>query len=280
MFLFWYFCHSFSNQRALIALEFNFRFWEQLVINVNKDIEKVSMRFVGVFIFFNVIPISVVQNIFKFVKKIFTVRAFVGRFDDCSLRCFIGFNWEDNRNMIWQVSFYYGWLKFVVACYTIGDKVVYGISWVSDLSCWLLKLEEKFNEVSVKVLVSLRLEKPPFLNSRIKPGRFPLMWLPVLLQAIIGVWCWKIESGEEVSLSKFTHKTGETSSDIFAGFTSGFHWLLILQNSGEEVSSSENSNLLELTIFDFTKILSFSIPNCLFERLLNIQLFYISWTPR
>ena len=108
------------------------------------------------------------------------------------------------------------------------------------------------------------------------------MWLPVLLQAIIGFWYLKIESGEEVSLSKFTHKTGDTSSDIFAGFTSGdigfwyfkkkniesgeevsltkfthktgetssdmivgftpgYHWLLIFQNTREEVSPYENS---------------------------------------
>ena len=152
-------------------------------------------------------------------------------------------------------------------CYNIGDNVVYGISWVSDLSCWSLKLEEKFvysKEVinfcewnliqlatcSVQVGTCLKCqwsfkfffyEKPPVLNSRIKRGRFPPMWLPDLLQAITGFWYLKIESGEEVSLSKFIHETGETSSDMIAGFTPGYHWLLIFQNSREEVSPSENS---------------------------------------
>ena len=109
--------------------------------------------------------ISVVQNIFNFVNIFFTVRRLVGRFDDWSWRCFIGCNCEDNRKMIWQVSFYYGWLKVIVACYTIGDNVVYGISWVSDLSCWSLKLEKKFIEI-------LRLEKPPFLTSEKNGGDF------------------------------------------------------------------------------------------------------------
>ena len=132
------------------------------------------------------------QNIFNFHNIFFTVRAFVGRFDDWSLRCFIGFNCEGNRKMIWQVSFYYGWLKVIVACYTIGDNVVYGISWVSDLSCWSLKLEEKFTEISVKVLV--------FFTSG------------------------------KASLSEFTYKTGKISSDVIAGFTPGYYWFLIFEN--------------------------------------------------
>ena len=138
MFLFWWFCNTFSNPRALIALEFNFnfRFRERLVINVNKDIERVLICFVGVFNFFNVILVSVVQNIFKFSNIFFTVRAFIGRFYDWYLRCFIGFNCEDNRKLIWQVSFYYDWPKVIVACYNIGDNVVYGICWVSGYPCW------------------------------------------------------------------------------------------------------------------------------------------------
>ena len=110
-----------------------------------------------------------------------------------------------------------------------------------DPTCDMQCSRTDLAEVSVRFLVFLRLEKPPFLNSRIKRGRFPPMWLPVLLQAIIGFWYLKIESGEEVSLSKFTHKTGETSSDLIAGFTPGYHWLLIFQNSGEKVSPFENS---------------------------------------
>ena len=105
---------------------------------VNKDIVKVFICFVGVFNFFNVTPISFVQNIFKFANIFFTLRTFVGRFDDGSLRFLIPFNCEDNRKMIWQVSFYYGWLKVIVACYTIGDNVVYGICWVSGYPCWFI----------------------------------------------------------------------------------------------------------------------------------------------
>ena len=105
--------YLFSNPRALIALEFNFNFsfWERLVINVNKDIERVLICFIGVFNFFNAISIFVVQSIFKFVNIFFRVRAFAGRFYDWSLGYFIDFNREDNRKMIWQVSFYYTDLK-------------------------------------------------------------------------------------------------------------------------------------------------------------------------
>ena len=78
-------CNTFSNPRVLIALEFNSNFglWERFVINANKDIEKVFTCFIGVFSFENVIPISVLQSIFKFIKKKITVRAFAGRFCDC-----------------------------------------------------------------------------------------------------------------------------------------------------------------------------------------------------
>ena len=64
-------CNTFSNPRVLIALEFNSNFglWERFVINANKDIEKVFTCFIGVFSFKNVIPISVLQSIFKFIKK-------------------------------------------------------------------------------------------------------------------------------------------------------------------------------------------------------------------
>ena len=142
LFLFWWFCNTFSNPRTLIALEFNFnfRFLERLAINVNKDIEKVFICFAGVFNFFNVIPISVVQNIFKTCQYLFTVRAFVGRIYDWSLCCFIGFKCEDNGKIIWQVSFYYGWLKVTVACNTVGDNVVYGICWESGYPCWFICL--------------------------------------------------------------------------------------------------------------------------------------------
>ena len=80
LFLFWWRCKIFSNPRALIALEFNFnfRFWKWIAINVNKDIEKVFICFIGISSFFNVIPISVVQSIFKFVNIFFTVRATTG----------------------------------------------------------------------------------------------------------------------------------------------------------------------------------------------------------
>ena len=146
MFLFWWFCNTFCNSRALIAFEFNlnFRFWERIVINVNRDIEKVFTCLIGVFNFFNVIPISAVQSIFKFVNILFTVRAFVSRFYDWSLRCFMGFNCEDNRKMIWQASFYYGWLKVIVACYSIGDNVFCGICWVSGYPCCFILSKESY----------------------------------------------------------------------------------------------------------------------------------------
>ena len=99
-------------------------------------------------IYFFVSKKSICQYFFTVFHNIFShifSRAFVGGFYDWSLRCFIGFNCEGNRKIFWQVSFYDGWLKVIMACYTIGDNVVYGISWVSDLSCWSLKLEEKFN---------------------------------------------------------------------------------------------------------------------------------------
>ena len=129
-----------SSQPAIIVLnwiKYKFSLWVSLTSNVNKDIEKVFICFVGVFNFFNVIPISVVQSIFKFVKIFSALTAFVGRFYDWSLHCFIGFNCEDNRKMIWQVSFYYGWLNVIGVCYTIGDNVVYGIGWVAGYPCWL-----------------------------------------------------------------------------------------------------------------------------------------------
>ena len=96
------------------------------------------MCFVGVFSFFNVNPISVLQSIFKFFNSFFTVRAFVGRFNNWSLRCFIGFNCEDNKKIIWQISFYYDWPEVIVAFYTIGDNVVYGICWVSGYPRWFI----------------------------------------------------------------------------------------------------------------------------------------------
>ena len=98
LFLFWWFYNAFSNPMTLIALEFNF----------------------------------------KFVNNFFTVRPFVGRFYDWFLGCFIGFKCEDNRKMTWQFSFYYDWRKVIVAYYTIGDNVVYGICWVSCYRCWFI----------------------------------------------------------------------------------------------------------------------------------------------
>ena len=46
------------------------------------------------------------------------------------------------------------------------------------------------------------------------------MWMSVLLQAIIGFWYLKIESGEEFSLSKFTHKNWGYFLQYFCRFYS------------------------------------------------------------
>ena len=81
----------FSNPRDLIALEFNFNFGflERLVINVNKDLKKVFICFLGIFNFFNVISISVVLSISKFVSIFFTVIAFAGKFYNLFVSCLI-----------------------------------------------------------------------------------------------------------------------------------------------------------------------------------------------
>ena len=181
------------------------------------------------------------QNIFNFHNIFFTVRAFVGRFDDWSLRCFIGFNCEGNRKMIWQVSFYYGWLKVIVACYTIGDNVVYGISWVSDLSCWSLKLEKKFIEI-------LRLEKPPFLTSEKNGGDFLRCDSRCYSRLLLVSDIWKYKSERNSAFPNLRIKLGRLPP-IWLPVTPGYHWLLIFQNSGEEVSPSENSLPLMSTIY-------------------------------
>ena len=98
----------FSNPRDLIALEFNFNFGfsERLVINVNKDLEKVFICFLGVFNFFNVISISVVQIISKFVNIFFIVIAFAGKFYDLFLSCLVSLSaktvdkWSDKSVFI------------------------------------------------------------------------------------------------------------------------------------------------------------------------------------
>ena len=81
---------------------------------------KVFICFVGVFNFFNVTPISFVQNIFKFANIFFTLRAFVGRFD--AGYCVVSFlliaktigKWSDksvfimaNLKSLWPVKYWW-----------------------------------------------------------------------------------------------------------------------------------------------------------------------------
>ena len=56
------------NPKPLITLEFNFSFgfWEQLVLNANKDIENYVYSLLGSI--FKVIPVSVVESIFKYAN--------------------------------------------------------------------------------------------------------------------------------------------------------------------------------------------------------------------
>ena len=103
-------------------------------------------------------------------------------------------------------------------CYNIGDNVVYGISWVSDLSCWSLKLEETF--IYSKEVINFWNES--WSNLRHVVFKYGLAWN----------FCevFSFFTSGKASRSEFTYKTGDISSDVIAGFTLGYHWFLIFEH--------------------------------------------------
>ena len=148
MFLFWQFSNTFSNPRALIALGFNlnFRFWERIAINVNKDIEKVFICLIWLYA-------SFFGDNFLMSSQFLLCRVFANIFFDsksvCTLECLIERGVGTNRgggilqNLIneemeggrvensWQFNSQCGLDKilFVLSCYH-PLKTYFWIKWI------------------------------------------------------------------------------------------------------------------------------------------------------